>query len=191
MGKRETRDATTWVALLRGVNLGNRRLAMAELAALFETLGFAGAKTLLQSGNVVFRAAGSAAGLERRLAAETEARFGLATTYLLRSADEWRAIVAANPFPREAAEDPARTVLHTLQTEPSPDQLAALGRANPGDEKLRAIGRALYAYYPRGQAETKLTAILIDRHLGGVSTGRNWNTVLKLERLVDAFGGGA
>ena len=175
---------TTWIALLRGINLGKRRLAMADLAALFGKLGFAGARTLLQSGNVVFQSGErSAAKLERLLAAETGKRLGLETTYLLRTAAEWAAIVKANPFPREAADDPGRFVLLALQSAPTAAQVAALAKANPGREKMKAVGRELYAYYPDGQADSKLTAILIDRHLGGVSTGRNWNTVLKIARL--------
>jgi len=176
---------TTWIALLRGVNLGpSRRLLMTDLTAVFTALGFAGAKTLLQSGNVVFRAAEkSAAKLEKLLAIETEKRLGLKTTYLLRSAAEWTAIVAANPFPKEAATDPGRTVLVALQAAPTTAQVAALAKANPGREKMKAIGRELYTYYPDGQGQSKLTSPLIDRHLGGVSTARNWNTVLKLARL--------
>ena len=174
----------TWIALLRGVNLGKRRLVMADLAAMFEALGFAGAKTLLQSGNVVFRSAEkNAARLEKLLALETEKRLALKTTYLLRSAAEWAAIVAANPFPREADSDPGRFVLLALQSPPSAAQVAALAKANPGREKMQAIGRELYVHYPDGQADSKLTAVLIDRHLGGVATGRNWNTVLKIARL--------
>ena len=181
---------TTWIALLRGVNLGpSRRLLMSDLTGVFRALGYGDAKTLLQSGNVVFRAAEkSAAKLERRLEAETEKRLGLTTTYLLRSAAEWAAIVAANPFPKEAAADPARTVLVALQAPPAAAAVAALARANPGREKLRAMGRELYVYYPDGQGESKLTAPLIDRHLGGVATARNWNTVLKLARLAGVEG---
>ena len=180
---------TTWIALLRGINLGKRRLAMADLTAAFVALGFRDAKTLLQSGNVVFTSPErSAEKLELLLAAETAKRLGIETTYLLRTAAEWAAIVKANPFPREAADDPGRFVLLALQKPPTAAQVAALAKANPGREKMKAAGRELYAYYPDGQADSKLTAVLIDRHLGGVSTGRNWNTVLKLARLAGVEG---
>jgi uncharacterized protein (DUF1697 family) len=182
--------ATTWVALLRGVNVGgNRKLPMADLAAMFAKLGFEGAKTLLQSGNVVFRAGESDAGkLARRLEAESAKHLGLSTTYLLRTAEEWAAIVAANPLRAEAKADPSRTVLLALQKVPAVAALSALARANPGKEKICAVGRELYVHYPQGQADSKLTANLIDRHLGGVCTGRNWNTVRKIARLAGVGG---
>ncbi|MGH7659270.1 MAG: DUF1697 domain-containing protein, partial [Gemmatimonadales bacterium] len=42
------------VALLRGINVGTaRRVAMADLRALMESLGYTGVRTLLNSGNVV------------------------------------------------------------------------------------------------------------------------------------------
>jgi uncharacterized protein (DUF1697 family) len=43
------------VALLRGINVGGRnRVAMADLRDLLGALGFAGATSLLQSGNLIF-----------------------------------------------------------------------------------------------------------------------------------------
>jgi uncharacterized protein (DUF1697 family) len=177
--------ATTWIALLRGVNVGgNRMLPMAALTAMFEELGYAGAKTLLQSGNVVFRAPErNAAKLAARLERETASRLGVATTYLLRTAGEWGSIVANNPFPAEAVADPSRLLMLALSGAPAPGAVAALERANPGKERLAVVGRELYVLYDRGMGTSKLTANLIDRHFGGVCTGRNWNTVLKLARL--------
>ena len=68
--------------------------------------------TLLQSGNAVFRTTRSpAAGLERLLETETERRLGLRTEYHVRTAEEWRAVVAANPFPAEARDDPSHLLV--------------------------------------------------------------------------------
>ncbi len=76
------------VALLRGINVGGRNLvAMSAVRELFESLGFAGAQTLLQSGNLVFQAerrTGTA--LERVFEAETAKRLGVAADYLVRTA---------------------------------------------------------------------------------------------------------
>lgn len=177
--------ALTWIALLRGINLtGHRAVRMAELRALFEELGYEQPRTLLQSGNVVFRSRErDAAKLARRLETETEKRLGVRTRYLLRSAAEWQAIVAANPFPDAARTDPARYLVMAL-TGPAEDAaVEALRRANPGKERIKAIGRELYVVYPDGVGVSKLNAYLVDRHLGCVSTARNWNTVLKLAAL--------
>jgi uncharacterized protein (DUF1697 family) len=177
--------STTWIALLRGINLtGHRTVRMAELRALFEELGYEEPRTLLQSGNVVFRSRVSDAGkLARRLETETEKRLGVRTRYVLRSAAEWEAIVAANPFPEAARTLPARYLVMALTAAPEAAAVEALRRANPGKEKMKAIGRELFVVYPDGVGVSKLNAYLVDRHLGCVSTARNWNTVLKLAAL--------
>src|ERR1700676_4670464 len=95
------------IALLRAINVGGRNLvAMSELRDLLEGLRFAGAKTLLQSGNLVLpsdRRTGAA--LERLLEVETEKRFGVTVDYFARTAEEWEEVVARNPFPKEAKSD--------------------------------------------------------------------------------------
>ena len=173
---------TTYVALLRGVNVGGKKkVAMADLRGLLTDLGFQDGQSLLQSGNLVFRTeARSGDELEGLLEAETERRLGLSTTFFLRSADEWRAIVAANPF-REAAErDPARLLVVALKDAPSAGVVEALRDAITGPETVRAEGRQLYAVYPDGIGRSRLTLDLIEGKLGTRGTGRNWNTALKL-----------
>ena len=92
----------TQIALLRAVNVGGRnRLAMADLRALFVTLGFESVQTLLQSGNVVFMSSsGADKKLERILEARAKADLELQTDFFVRSAKEWNTLVQHNPFPR-------------------------------------------------------------------------------------------
>lgn len=155
---------------------------MADLKGMFDALKFAGVRTLLQSGNVVFSSDDKAgAQLESRLEAETEKRFKLATQYFVRTSAEWDSIILANPFPREAANDPGHLLVLPLKTAPSPTALAALEASIQGRETVRAKGRTLYAYYPDGIGNSKLTVALIERKLGSPCTGRNWNTTLKIQ----------
>jgi uncharacterized protein (DUF1697 family) len=97
------------VALLRAVNVGGRSgLRMADLRAVAEGLGFADVRTLLQSGNLVFAAKGkTAAALESALKAALKQHLGIETDFLVRSAKELEAVIAANPFPDEASTAPA------------------------------------------------------------------------------------
>jgi len=99
---------TTYVALLRGINVGGHKpVAMADLRDLLTQLGLADARSLLQSGNLVFGANGrTAAQLERLLEAEAEKRLGLQTDFFIRTAKEWKGVVAHNPFRKEATRDP-------------------------------------------------------------------------------------
>jgi len=174
------------IALLRAVNVGGRSLAMAGLKAMFDELGFPGARTLLQTGNVVFESGKrSGAALESFLEARTAQRFDLKAGYVVRSAVEWVRIVADNPFPREAERDPARLVVMPLKAAPAKPDLAALQAAIVGREIVHSKGQTLYIVYPDGIGQSKLTVSLIERKLATRGTCRNWNTTLKLLAMVE------
>ncbi len=176
-----------YVALLRAVNLpGHNKVAMADLRALCEGLDFEDARSLLQSGNLVFRASGgTSAKLEAVLQAEARKRLGLDTDFFVRTAQEWEAVVAANPFPREAKDDPSHLVVMFLKGEPDKKSQAALRQAIAGRERFEVVDRLAYVVYPDGIGRSKLTTALIEKKLGARGTGRNWNTVLKLAALLE------
>jgi uncharacterized protein (DUF1697 family) len=178
----------TCLALLRAVNVGGHKtVAMADLRGLLEQLGFTDVRSLLQSGNLVFRGRGrKGAAVERLLETEAENRLGLRTDFLVRTAAEWKAIVARNPFPDEARRDPAHLVVMFLKDAPVAERVEALRTAIAGPELVRACGRQVYITYPAGIGRSRLTSALIERNLGTRGTGRNWNTVLKLAALAGA-----
>ena len=178
---------TVFIALLRAVNVGGKgKLAMADLRAMAGEMGLAAPQTLLQSGNLVFSAKGKAAELESALEAETARRFGVKTSFLIRTAAGWDALIAANPFPEEARDDPSHMVAMPLRHAPAADALQALRETIRGREKAEVAGRTLYLVYPDGIGTSKLTIAIIERKLGTIGTGRNWNTVLKLKALAAA-----
>jgi uncharacterized protein (DUF1697 family) len=174
------------VALLRAVNLASHnRVTMADLCAMLGDLKLTGARSLLQSGNVVFEA-GSAAPqvLERKLEAEAGRRLGLATDFFVRSAKEWSAVLAANPFPAEAKRDPGHLLVFALKDAPGRAQTRALDEAITGREIARVVGRQAYIVYPDGVGRSRLTIAMIERNLGTRATGRNWNTATKLGAML-------
>jgi uncharacterized protein (DUF1697 family) len=174
------------IALLRAVNVGGRSLRMAELAAMLRRIGFGSVRTLLQSGNVVLDSgAKRGAALEALLEAETEKRLGIRADYLVRTPAEWREAIAANPFAREAARDPAHLVLVPLKAAPQETRMAALRAAIQGRERANAVGRSLYLVYPDGIGRSKLTLGVVEKALATRGTARNWNTVLRLAALVE------
>lgn len=166
-----------WIGLLRAVNVGGRKLAMADLRHAMEQAAFTNIRTLLASGNVVFDAkAGTASKLETKIEAAIKAQTGLETDVMVRSPMEMAAVVAANPFPRQARADPAHLVTVFYKTTPDLDQLKAyLGRYK-GPETVKAIGRELFIVFPQGIGPSKF---LLPKKVGA-GTMRNWNTVLKL-----------
>jgi len=177
---------TTFVALLRGVNVGgHKKIPMADLRDFAADLGFEDPQTLLQSGNLVLRGvARTAVQLERLLETEAESRLGLRTSFFVRSVRQWQTVVARNPYPQEAETDPAHLGVMTLKKAAGTRYVEALRAAIKGPELVTAIGQQLYLVYPDGIGRSKLTNTLIEKKLGTLGTSRNWNTVLKLAALL-------
>ncbi|HTP82908.1 MAG TPA: DUF1697 domain-containing protein [Alphaproteobacteria bacterium] len=177
----------THLAFLRAVNVGGTgKIAMADLRTWLAGLGFAGVQTLLQSGNLVFRGGARAGvGLERFLEDKARGNLGLDTDFFVRNPVEWAEVIARNPFPEAAHDDPSHLLVVVLKAAPTPAQVRALQAAIRGREVVRAQGCELYAVYPDGIGNSKLTLPLIEKHLGTRGTGRNWNTVLKMAALAN------
>jgi uncharacterized protein (DUF1697 family) len=173
------------IALIRGINVGgHKKVAMADLRDLLTKLGFDDARSLLQSGNLIFQAQKrTTAQLESLLEKETEKRLGLETTFFVRTPEEWKTVIAQNPFPKEAERDPGHLVVLFLKDAPDATKVEALRAAIVGREVVQAKGKHAYVVYPDGQGRSRLTNALIEKKLGTRATGRNWNTVLKLGAL--------
>jgi uncharacterized protein (DUF1697 family) len=178
---------TPHVALMRAVNVGGRKAAMADVRAWLAGLGFEAPRTLLQSGNLVFASERTGAELEALLERECVGLLGFATEFIVRTADAWRRVLAANPYPDMARADPSHLVVMPLKAAPDPDAVTALQDGVIGRETLTAIGRELYITYPDGIGESRLTGAVIERRLGVRGTARNWNTVVKLAAMLDGI----
>lgn len=168
-----------FVCLLRGVNVGGKnKIAMVELRALVKSLGCRDVRTFIQSGNVVFSTDKTV--IADDLQDAVEARFGLETVVVLRSAAELEQVVHDNPFPEA---ERARIHVGFMPVWPSPEAAAALDHARFLPEEFIVSGRELYLYLPAGIARTRLPGYL-DRMLKTPATLRNWNTVTKLLGLL-------
>ena len=176
---------TTRIALLRAINVaGHQKIAMADLRALFEDLGYGDVQSLLQTGNVIFSGkSSSTAALERHLEAESEKRLGLGTDFFVRSVKQWSQVIADNPFPAEAERAPSHLLVQFLKKTPVAGGVEALRTAIRGPEIVRLVGKQLYVVFPDGIGDSKLTTKIVERNLGVVGTGRNWNTVMKIGKL--------
>jgi uncharacterized protein (DUF1697 family) len=167
-----------YAALLRAVNVGGTgKLPMSELQAMCEAEGYAGVRTYIASGNVVFHSgldeARIKAALERRLLAYA----GKPVRVLVRTAAELARILAANPFPDEA---PNRTVALFLDEAPSTAALETVSQQR--DERLALGEREIYVAYGTGMADSRLRI-----PAGEAGTGRNMNTVARLAAMAAAL----
>jgi uncharacterized protein (DUF1697 family) len=174
---------TACIALLRGINVGANMLKMERLRAMLADLGFADARTYLQSGNVVLSAKGAPAGLaamiERRVSKETR----LPVCVIVRTQAQMRRLIAGNPFAPEAAALPKEVHVTFLAGTASPEGLAAIGRLKAGEDRWQAAGSDIYLHCPNGYGRTKLSNTALERALGVRATTRNWRTVLALYEM--------
>jgi uncharacterized protein (DUF1697 family) len=177
--------AMTYVALLRGVNVGGRStLNMRELKRVFEATGLTAVTTYINSGNVVFatdlpEASSTAETLERAIVTH----FGIPVRVLVRSRDEIRSIVEALPaewvndkttkcdvfFLWDDADEP--TVLQQIEYDPAVDDV----RYTPG-AIIRRVDRSK-------ASRSKLTRV-VGTPLYQQMTVRNCNTTRKLLELM-------
>jgi uncharacterized protein (DUF1697 family) len=174
-----------YVVLLRGINLGSkRRVAMADLRALLEDLGYDDVRTHLQSGNAVLRApTRSAAAVEKAVSSAIQSELGLEVAVVARTAAQLAAVVEADPFAGVAAKDPARYLVTFLEKKLPASWLTSIDPESYAPEQAAVVGKQVYLWLPGGVHNSKLARTITDKKLGGSATSRNWNVVRKLAEL--------
>jgi uncharacterized protein (DUF1697 family) len=171
------------VALLRGINLGSRnRVAMPALRDALAEAGLPGARTYVQSGNIVLDTDLPEELLVARIEALIDERFGLAVPVVMRTGAELAAVVSRNPL-REVAVEPKRHQVTFLSAPADPAVIERLAGAAVDGEAFASHGRELYAWHPDGIARSKLWNALAGKGLGVTATARNWTTVTALSEM--------
>jgi uncharacterized protein (DUF1697 family) len=174
------------IALLRGINVGRaKRVAMADLRALVEDLGYRDVATLLNSGNVVFTASGRdavnpAARIEKALADQLE----VASRVFVLEAGELAAAVAQNPL-GDIAHDPSRFLLAVSAAPADHAKFTLLAKQAWKPDALVVGTRVAYLWCADGLIASRL-AQAVNRALGEGVTTRNWATMTKLLALAQA-----
>lgn len=172
---------STYVAFLRGMNLGRRRIKNPELCACFEDMGLTAVSAFLASGNVIFDGGGrDEAELRGFVEAGLQARLNYPVPAFLRSADAVRAIAAEAPFTAaELAPTAGKVQVVLLHTAPDPPARAATRAEQPEDDRLVFVGRTLFWLPRAGLSDSKLDLRALDRRLGG-TTVRTHRTITRL-----------
>ncbi len=171
------------IILFRGMNTGGVRAPVADLRAMAADMGLETPRTLGASGNLVIESGKGAAALEHDIEVAMERRFGLKVAAMVRTPDQWAKLVAANPFPKEAAADPAKVVAMVMKDGIKDGGLDAVQALARDGERVEAVGDDLFFWFPNGQGGSEIFKKATPRMLG-MGTGRNWNTVLKLAEMV-------
>ena len=186
---------TVYVSLLRAVNVGSSLIKMEPLREAYEAIGLADVRTLLQSGNVLFRSGlTDRQRLVKRIMQEIARRFDLQVEVILRTLAEVASIVDRGPVLSPRA-DKSKLLVMFLSSVPDAAAQAALKKWHKDKglkEMLELRGPEIYLYYPDGVGRSKLTGAVIENKLDTAGTARNWNTLIKLVevgRSLEANGG--
>lgn len=171
---------TECIALLRGINVGRaKRIAMADLRRLFEGLGHENVRTLLNSGNVVFRCARpSTAKLAFDIQSAISDQCGFSSAVTVLTAANLAAIVRDNPL-LKVAKDPARHLVAFVAQPSSLIPLRMLLKESWAPDALAIGSKAAYLWCAAGVLDSRLSQMFA-RQAGETVTTRNWATVLKL-----------
>jgi uncharacterized protein (DUF1697 family) len=168
---------TTRIAFLRAVNLGKRTVKMSRLVQIIEELGYEGAWTHINSGNVVFEAAGSRADIERSIEVALEAELGFEVTTFVRTAAELRKALLVDPF---TVNDGDTYFVTFLKTTPSAATAKALAAASNDFDTLVVRGRDVHWRMRGKSTETTLTRKTWNIAGEHGSTSRNITMLRKL-----------
>jgi len=171
------------VALLRAVNVGGRKVAMARLRELFAGAGFTDVSTYIQTGNVIFTSDRPPGPRISELERQIDVEFGVPGTVILRSAAELAAVIGANPY-LDREPDQAKLHVTFLVGTPDPAKVAAASVPAGESAEFQVTGRDVFLHTPDGYGRTKVSNSYLERRLGTPGTTRNWRTVLKLHGLV-------
>jgi uncharacterized protein (DUF1697 family) len=174
---------TTYVALLRGVNVGgNRKTPMAELRQALAETGFGRVRTYIQSGNVVVDSGESPGQVGDRIGAVIAERFGHTVPVMVRTAAEMDRICASDPFAGRGLDESKVTVTFLSGPAPGPLEVPA-GQV----EEAFTDGAEVWVYYPEGLGKSTLDRTGFWKGLGDLATTtRNRRTVTKLRDMAAA-----
>jgi uncharacterized protein (DUF1697 family) len=177
----------TYVALLFSIGIGGgRRLMMADWRAMMKDVGLQNTQTLIATGNAVFESDGTEVEeLEVFLENAFERRFGVRVDTIVRATLPFRRLVAGNPFPEESKEDGSRVVVRVMREPLKKDVEAALKRYLTQGERVKVVRGDLWVHFPIEPNRSRLMSVLGSKRLG-IGTVRNWNTVRRLNEMLDS-----
>jgi len=176
----------TWIVLFRGINVsGTNIVPMAELRALMVDIGYGGAQTYIQSGNLLFSTDHDADMIRADVASAVEGKFGFEPRLMLFSLSDFEAALKANPF-AEAAADAKSVHLFFMEKAPVEPDTAQMNSLKAASEGFELLDNIFYLHAPDGIGRSKLAA-RAERLLGVPATGRNWRSAMKILELAQGL----
>ena len=176
-----------YVSILRGINVsGQKKIGMADLLKLYESLGLANVRTYIQSGNVVFESVqGRPDKLVRDIEQAIQNKYGFDVPVLVRTRAEIRATIRANPFLKEQGIDVSKLHVTFLEQVPEKSVVRKFDPGSLGQDRYSIKDANVYLYCPGGYGKTRLSNTFLEKQLGVRATTRNLKTVNVLNELLN------
>jgi uncharacterized protein (DUF1697 family) len=170
---------STYIAFLRAVNVGGRKVPMADLRSHVEKAGFTDVVTYIQSGNLrVGSKLRSAAKVEAQLEQAMSTAFGFDIPAIVRRPQELVELVKASPA--NPLGDSARHYVSFLRDQPSASQAKEMDGWDVDGERMIVVGRDVHLWFEKPSHEAKLNNTRLEKLAGTQATNRNWNVVSAL-----------
>lgn len=177
----------TFISILRGINVsGQKKILMADLKSLFESLKFSDVNTYIQSGNVSFKTKEKFSDIQ--LAGKIEKaiykKYSFEVPVIIRNEDELKKITSSNPFLKEKGIDIKKLHVTFLSQIPGKAEIDSIDEVDYSPDRFAINGKEIYLHIPESYGETKLSNNFFEKKLKVKATTRNWNTVNQLLEMV-------
>ena len=173
-------EVATYVAFLRGVNLGpNNKISMPALRAMAEDLGYTDVATYINSGNLILSSPKKAATVERQISDAIKKTFGRPIDVTVRTSAQLKKILADNPYPDG---NPSQVTVAFLTKSAPTNAREKVAAVATDSEPFEFAGQEVYVNYSQGIGKSKL-AEKFSAIIGVSSTVRNMRTVEKVLAL--------
>lgn len=166
---------------------GHNKIKMADLLALYKKLGFKDSETFIQSGNVIFSNPENipVPGIASKIEEAIRKKFGYSIPVIIRTPEEFREIIAINPFTGEQNYNPERLAVIFLYKKPEEAQIEKVKNIEYPPDKFKIAGKEIFIYCPDGFGRSKIYTGFFENKMKVTGTGRNWNTVNTLLEIAE------
>jgi len=168
--------------MLRGINVsGQKKIRMADLRSLYESLGLINVRSYLQSGNVIFDSEEeNVEKLKDAIEAQIESTFGFSVPVLIQTSEDFQRAIKEHPF---AEEEAIRVLVTFLYESPEKSKLEELSQHEDKVDKFAIGEQEIFLFCPDGYGRTKLSNNFFEKKLGVIATTRNWKSVNALYEM--------
>ncbi|MBW7454291.1 DUF1697 domain-containing protein [Paenibacillus sepulcri] len=178
---------TTYIALLRGINVGKKQIKMDVLKSIMESLPVQKVQTYIQSGNVVFQAQKKQTKLlSEEIGNKLADSLSFDVPVIVRTMDELDEVIGRNPFASNGNDDEGKLYIAFLANEPAAESIQHLLSFQNGTDELRVQGKEVYLWCRTNYGTTQFSNAFLEKKLKVTATTRNWQTVNKLAAMCRA-----